>query len=61
MDINLRLQEIVKTRYGLTLPQCTDSQLYHSLLQLTQELCAARPAPAAAAAFARRIQPAGRL
>ena len=46
MDINLRLQEIVKARYGLTLPQCTDSQLYHSLLQLTQELCAARPAPA---------------
>ena len=46
MDVKTRLQEIVRARYGLELSQCSDSQLYYALLQLTQELSAARPAPA---------------
>ena len=45
MDVKNRLQEITQARYGLELSQCGDSQLYHALLQLTQELSAARPAP----------------
>ena len=46
MDVKTRLQEIARARYGLELSQCSDSQLYYALLQLTQELSAARPAPA---------------
>ena len=38
MDVKNRLQEIAQARYGLELSQCGDSQLYHALLQLTQEL-----------------------
>ena len=45
MDVKTRLHEIAHVRYGLELSQCSDSQLYHALLQLTQELSAARPAP----------------
>ena len=46
MDVKNRLQEITRARYGLELSQCGDSQLYHALLQLTQELSNPRPAPA---------------
>ena len=46
MDVKNRLQEITQARYGLELSQCGDSQLYHALLQLTQELSNPRPAPA---------------
>ena len=46
MDVKTRLQEIAQTRYGQELAQCSDGQLYHSLLQLTQKLSQARPAPA---------------
>ncbi len=45
MDVKNRLQEITRARYGLELSQCGDSQLYHALLQLTQELSNPRPAP----------------
>jgi len=43
MDVKNRLQEITQARYGLELSQCGDSQLYHALLQLTQELETALP------------------
>ena len=45
MDIKTRLQEIAQAKYGLELSQCGDWQLYHVLLQLTQELSQGRPAP----------------
>ena len=45
MDVKTRLPELAQARYGLELSQCSDSQLYHCLLQLTQELASARPAP----------------
>ncbi len=46
MDVKTRLQEIAQARYGRELSQCGDNELYHTLLQYTQELSAARPAPA---------------
>ena len=45
MDINTRLQELAQARCGLPLAQCSESQVYGCLLQFTQELSAARPAP----------------
>ncbi len=45
MDVKTRLPELAQAHYGLELSQCSDSQLYHCLLQLTQELASARPAP----------------
>ena len=45
MDIKSRLAEIAQAKYKLELSQCSQSQLYYVLLQLTQELCARRPAP----------------
>ena len=45
MDLSARLSDITRQRYGLDAAQCDDTQRYHALLQLTQELCAARPAP----------------
>ena len=45
MDIKIRLQEIARDRFGQELSQCDDGQLYRVLLQYTQELSAARPAP----------------
>ena len=45
MDVKQRMQELCQTRYGRELSQCGDEQLYHVLLQLTQELSQARPAP----------------
>ena len=46
MEVKTRLQDIAQARYGLDLAQCSDHQLYYSLLQLAQELSQARPAPA---------------
>ena len=45
MDVKQRMQELCQARYGRELSQCGDEQLYHVLLQLTQELSQARPAP----------------
>ena len=45
MDIQSRLSEITRARYGLEANGCDNTQLYHALLQLTQEVSAARPAP----------------
>ncbi len=45
MDVKQRMQELAQARYGLELAQCGEEQLYHVLLQLTQELSQARPAP----------------
>jgi len=45
MDVQTRLREITRAKYGLELSQCDDGQLYHALLQLTQELSNPRPAP----------------
>ena len=45
MDVKQRMQELAQARYGRELPQCGDEQLYHVLLQITQELSQARPAP----------------
>ena len=45
MDIKNRLQEIVTQRFDRQIADCTKEQLYHALLQLTQELSAALPAP----------------
>jgi len=45
MDVNQRMREIARARYGRELSQCGDEQLYRVLLQLTQELSQARPAP----------------
>ena len=45
MDIQPRLQEIIRQRYQQDPGQCGAGQLYHALLQFTQEQCAGRPAP----------------
>ena len=45
MDVKTRLQEIAQAKYDLDLARCGDWQLYHVLLQFSQELSAARPAP----------------
>ena len=45
MDIKQRMQELAQAKYGREPAQCGDSELYHVLLQLTQELSAARPSP----------------
>ncbi len=44
MEIKTRLQETLNEHCQRSLKDCTDSELYYALLQLTQELCAARPA-----------------
>ena len=46
MDVKQRMQEIAQAKYGQELSQCGDGQLYHVLLQLSQELCQGRRAPA---------------
>ena len=46
MDVKQRMQELAQAKYGRELAQCGSSELYHVLLQLTQELSQARPAPA---------------
>ena len=46
MDVKQRMREIAQAKYGQELAQCSDEQLYHVLLQLTQELSQSRPAPA---------------
>lgn len=45
MDVKQRMQELAQAKYGQELAQCGNEQLYHVLLQLTQELSQARPAP----------------
>ena len=45
MDVKQRMQELAQAKYGRELAQCGNEQLYHVLLQLTQELAQARPAP----------------
>ena len=46
MDVKQRMQELARAKYGQELSQCGDGQLYHVLLQLTQELSQSRPTPA---------------
>ncbi len=46
MEIYPRLQEITRARFQADIAGCNDRQLYLALLQLTQELAQARPAPA---------------
>ncbi len=46
MDVKQRMQELAQAKYGRELAQCGDGELYHVLLQLTQELAQSRPAPA---------------
>ena len=45
MDVKQRMQELAQAKYGQELAQCGGEQLYHILLQLTQELSQSRPAP----------------
>ena len=45
MDIKNRLQTIVTQRFHGQIADCTKEQLYHALLQMTQELSADLPAP----------------
>ena len=45
MDIKNKLSGIVKQRYAKTLERCDSRELYYALLQMTQELSTARPAP----------------
>ena len=45
MDVKQRMGELAQAKYACELAQCTDQQLYHVLLQLSQELAQARPAP----------------
>ena len=45
MDIKQRMQELAQAKYGREPAQCGDGELYRVLLQLTQELAQARPAP----------------
>ena len=45
MEFQTRLNEIIKERCNKPLKKCTKGQVYHALLQLTQELSAQRPAP----------------
>ena len=45
MDVKQRMQELAQKKYGREPAQCGDGELYHVLLQLTQELSQARPAP----------------
>ena len=46
MDVKQRIGELSQAKYCKEPGQCTDQELYHVLLQLTQELSQARPAPA---------------
>ncbi len=45
MDVKQRIGELSQAKYHKDPAQCTDQELYHVLLQLTQELSQARPAP----------------
>ena len=44
-SIKQQLSAITEARYNCAPEACTDSQLYHALLALTQDLAANRPAP----------------
>lgn len=45
MELKLQLSAITREKFGCEPACCTDAQLYHALLALTQQLCAGRPAP----------------
>ena len=45
MNVQQHLKTIAQSRYNMDLSKCNASQIYHSLLQLTQELSVSRPAP----------------
>ena len=44
-SIKQQLSAITEARYSCAPEACTDSQLYHALLALTQDLATNRPAP----------------
>ena len=46
MDVKQRIEELAQAKYHKEPAQCSHQELYHVLLQLTQELSQARPAPA---------------
>ena len=46
MDVKQRIEELAQAKYHREPAQCSHQELYHVLLQLTQELSQARPAPA---------------
>ena len=48
MDVKQRMVELAQAKYHKGPGQCTDGELYRVLLQLSQELAQARPAPAGA-------------
>ena len=45
MELKPQLSALTRELYGCEPDACTDSQLYHALLALTQRLAAGRPAP----------------
>ena len=45
-EIKQKLAALTAARFGCQPDGCTDAQLYHALLALTQQLAAGRPAPA---------------
>ena len=46
MDVKQRIAGLAQAKYHKEPAQCSDAELYHVLLQLSQELSQARPAPA---------------
>ncbi len=44
MNLEQQLNELTKKMYGSSIEKCTDAQLYNSVLQLTKDLLAAKPA-----------------
>ena len=48
MDVKQRMVELAQAKYRKGPEQCTNGELYRVLLQLSQELAQARPAPAGA-------------
>ncbi len=44
MNLEQQLGELTKKMYGTTVSKCTDAQLYNSVLQLTKDLLAEKPA-----------------
>ncbi len=48
MNLSQRLRAKTLERYQLPPEQCDDAQLFHALMAVTQQLAAARPAPAGA-------------
>ena len=46
MELKQQLNAITQQRFSLAPESCTDEQLYHALLELTQQQAMALPAPA---------------